>query len=161
MYGALLAIEPKKDEWVAIIGIGGLGHLGVQYAKAMGMKVVAIDNRKEGADLANETPQGLRPDKTYCIDSEENSNKVCEELQRSFYETNPGVDKVVINTEAPGLVKWSQQFLRKGGQLVDVGLPSDSSLELDPFSMNFKEHTIRGRLICTPEQCQTMINVGY
>ena len=143
-----------------MIGIGGLGHLGVQYAKAMGCKVVAIDNRKEGVELANETPSGLRPDKTYCIDTEASSKKVVEELQGSFYETNPGVDKVVINTEDRGLIKWSQQFLRKGGQLVDVGLPADGPFEVDPFSMNFKEQTIKGRLICTPEQCQDMINVS-
>lgn len=30
---------------------------------------------------------------------------------------------------------------------------------MDPFALNFKEQTIRGRLICTPEQCQDMLNM--
>jgi propanol-preferring alcohol dehydrogenase len=40
-YKALKVSDVKPGEWVAILGIGGLGHLGVQYAKAMGMNVVA------------------------------------------------------------------------------------------------------------------------
>lgn len=48
----------KPGEWMAIIGTGGLGHLGIQYAKAKGLKVVAIDisdvqletAKKSGAD---------------------------------------------------------------------------------------------------------------
>lgn len=159
VYGALLASGVKKGQWLAIVGIGGLGHLGVQYAKAMGANVIAIDNRKEGIDTALSVPSHLRPDKTFVIDSEDAQNKVTEELQSSFYETNAGVDRVVINAEARGLIKFSQQFLRKGGIVVDVGLPADGPLEVDAFALSFKEQTIKGRLICTPEQCQDMINL--
>ncbi|KAH9893672.1 GroES-like protein [Xylariomycetidae sp. FL2044] len=159
VYGALLSVAPEPGMWVAMIGIGGLGHLGCQYAKAMGCRVVAIDNRREGIELANDVPARFRPDRSYVIDSEEAARKCAEALQRAFYETNPGVDRVVINAEAPHLVKFAQQFLRKGGQLCDVGLPGDASFEVDPFALNFKEQTIRGRLICTPAQCQDMVNL--
>ncbi|KAI1495606.1 GroES-like protein [Biscogniauxia marginata] len=159
VYGALLAVDPKPGMWLAMIGIGGLGHLGIQYAKAMGCKVVAIDNRKEAIEVANNVPLQFKPDRSYVIDSEDASKKCAEELQGSFYETNPGVDRVIIVTEAPHLIKFSQQFLRKGGQICDVGLPGDASFEVDPFALNFKEQTIRGRLICTPEQCQDMVNM--
>lgn len=37
VYGALMAADLKKGQWIAIVGCGGLGHLGVQYAKAMGL----------------------------------------------------------------------------------------------------------------------------
>ncbi|KAJ5633464.1 hypothetical protein N7490_009803 [Penicillium lividum] len=158
VYGALLASGVKKGDWIAIVGIGGLGHLGVQYAKTMGAKVIAIDNRKEGIETVNSMPSHLKPDKTFIVDSDSEQD-VIQELQSSFYDSNPGVDRVVINAEARGLIKFSQQFLRKGGTLVDVGLPSDQALELDPFALNFKEQSIKGRLICTPEQCQEMINL--
>lgn len=159
VYGALLAIDPKPGQWIAMIGIGGLGHLGVQYAKAMGMKVIAIDNRKEGIELANKVPSHLKPDRTYVIDSADAEKKYAEELMGSFYDTNPGVDRVVINAEAPNLIKFGQQFLRKGGQLCDVGLPSDSNFEVNPFALNFKEQKVAGQLICTPAQCQDMVNL--
>jgi len=159
VYGALLASGVKKGQWLALVGIGGLGHLGVQYAKALGANVIAIDNRKEGIDTAMSVPEHLRPDKTFVVDSEDAQQRVVEELQSSFYETNPGVDRVVINAEARTLVKFSQQFLRKGGILVDVGLPSETMLEVDPFALNFKEQTVKGRLICKPKQSQDMINL--
>ena len=158
VYGALLASGVKRGEWIAVVGIGGLGHLGVQYAKALGAKVIAIDNRREGVETALAVPSHLRPDKTFVIDSPDAEKEVIQQLQ-SFYDTNPGVDRVVINAEARSLIKFSQQFLRKGGTLVDVGLPSDWSLEVDPFALSFKEQTIKGRLICTPRQSQDMINL--
>jgi propanol-preferring alcohol dehydrogenase len=44
--------ETKPGEWVAISGIGGLGHVAVQYAKAMGMHVAAIDVADDKLELA-------------------------------------------------------------------------------------------------------------
>lgn len=158
VYGAILASGVKAGQWLAIVGAGGLGHLGVQYGKAMGAKVIAIDNRKEGIDAANAVPSHLRPDKSFVIDSSEAQEKCIKELQ-GLYDSNKGVDRVVINAEARQLIRFSQQFARKGGVIVDVGLPSDRTLEIDPFALSFKEQTVKGRLICTPEQCQDMLNL--
>lgn len=44
----------KTGDWVAICGIGGLGHLAVQYAQAMGLRVVALDIAGEKLELARE-----------------------------------------------------------------------------------------------------------
>lgn len=43
VYKGLKETEVRPGEWVVISGIGGLGHMAVQYAKAMGMHVVAAD----------------------------------------------------------------------------------------------------------------------
>lgn len=59
-YKALKVSGVKPGEWVAIFGVGGLGHLGVQYAKVMGMNVVAIDTSDEKMELAKQ----LGADKT-------------------------------------------------------------------------------------------------
>lgn len=159
VYGEILASAVQPGQWMAVVGIGGLGHLGVQYAKALGCKVVAIDRRQEGIQTALSVPAHLKPDKTFVVDSEEAEKRVIKELQSSFYDSNPGVDRAIINAEARSLIKFTQQFLRKGGRIVDVGLPSDRTLEVDPFALSFKEQTVRGRLICTPEECQKMINL--
>jgi propanol-preferring alcohol dehydrogenase len=42
-YKGIKETEAKPGEWIAISGIGGLGHLAVQYAKVMGLRVCAID----------------------------------------------------------------------------------------------------------------------
>ncbi len=158
-YGAIKAAEVEKGQWVANIGIGGLGHLGTQYLKALGCKVIAIDNRQEALDLANESPKHLRPDKTFLIDSEEAKEKCVDELSNGLYDSNPGVDRVIINTEQGDLVVFGQNITRKGGIIVDVGLPSDNKMTLSPFSLSFSEQTIKGRLICTPEECKEMLDL--
>ncbi len=53
MYKGLKETETRAGEWVAISGIGGLGHLAVQYAKAMGMHVAAIDVNADKLELAS------------------------------------------------------------------------------------------------------------
>ena len=42
-YKGVKQTEARPGEWIAISGIGGLGHLGIQYAKAMGLHVCAVD----------------------------------------------------------------------------------------------------------------------
>ena len=51
-YKGLKETEARPGEWVAISGIGGLGHVAVQYAKGMGFKVVAIDVTPDKLALA-------------------------------------------------------------------------------------------------------------
>ena len=51
-YKALKVSKAKPGNWVAIFGIGGLGHLAVQYAVAMGLRVVAVDTGSAKRDLA-------------------------------------------------------------------------------------------------------------
>ncbi|WP_260852692.1 zinc-dependent alcohol dehydrogenase [Flavobacterium anhuiense] len=55
VYKGLKETEVKPGEWVAISGIGGLGHVAVQYAKAMGMNVAAIDIGDDKLELAKKT----------------------------------------------------------------------------------------------------------
>jgi propanol-preferring alcohol dehydrogenase len=45
VYKGLKETEVRPGEWVAVSGVGGLGHMAVQYAKAMGMHCVALDTR--------------------------------------------------------------------------------------------------------------------
>jgi propanol-preferring alcohol dehydrogenase len=51
-YRGLKRTGGRPGQWIAIIGIGGLGHLAVQYAVAMGMRVVAVDVSTDKLDLA-------------------------------------------------------------------------------------------------------------
>ena len=51
-YKGLKETEVRPGQWVVISGIGGLGHVAVQYAKAMGMHVAAVDMAEEKLALA-------------------------------------------------------------------------------------------------------------
>lgn len=52
IYRGILLSGVKRGEWIAIVGSGGgLGHLGIKFAKALGWNVVGIDARDEGLEL--------------------------------------------------------------------------------------------------------------
>jgi len=53
VYRGVIQSKVPKGGWLGLVGSGGgLGHLGIQFAKALGMKVVGIDARDEGLDLS-------------------------------------------------------------------------------------------------------------
>ncbi|GAA3319845.1 hypothetical protein GCM10020331_028440 [Ectobacillus funiculus] len=66
-YKALKVSEAQPGDWVAIYGIGGLGHVALQYAKAMGFNVIAVDIQDDKLELATKlgadiTINGLKVD---------------------------------------------------------------------------------------------------
>jgi alcohol dehydrogenase len=52
VYSGLRAAIPKPHERIAVVGIGGLGHLGIQYSKAAGFHTIAITHSKDKEELA-------------------------------------------------------------------------------------------------------------
>ena len=47
VYSGLKAANPEFHERIAIVGIGGLGHLGIQYSKAAGFHTIAVTHSKD------------------------------------------------------------------------------------------------------------------
>ena len=68
VYSGLRHADPKPHEKIAIVGIGGLGHLGIQYSKACGFETIAVSHSKDkeelcykmGADLVVKNAEELR-----------------------------------------------------------------------------------------------------
>ena len=52
VYSGLRLADPKPHERIAVVGIGGLGHLGIQYSKAAGFETIAITHSKDKEELA-------------------------------------------------------------------------------------------------------------
>jgi len=75
-YKALKVSDAKPGQWVAIVGVGGLGHLAVQYAKAMGFNVIAVDTGAEKLALAAELGADITLDFKECVPSETIFEKV-------------------------------------------------------------------------------------
>jgi alcohol dehydrogenase, propanol-preferring len=111
-YKGIKETQAKPGQWVVISGVGGLGHLGVQYAKAMGLKVCAVDiddgklahAKKLGADAWVNAKQG---------------DPVAEVIKV----TGGGAHGVLIT--APSLPAFRQGvgMTRKWGTCVLVGIP--------------------------------------
>jgi alcohol dehydrogenase len=52
VYSGLRLADPKPHERIAVVGIGALGHLGIQYSKAAGFETIAVTHSKDKEELA-------------------------------------------------------------------------------------------------------------
>jgi propanol-preferring alcohol dehydrogenase len=135
-FNALRNSQAKAGELVAVLGIGGLGHLGVQYARRMGFEVAAIGRGGESAELAKKL--GAH----HYIDSAANDPAAA--LQEL------GGAKVILITASGGTtVATTFKGLRPGGVSIDVGVGPDP-IEITSMDLIFGERKVAGSLTGNP-----------
>ena len=135
-FSALRNSSARAGDLVAIFGVGGLGHLGVQYARRMGFEVVAIDRGSDRAELSKKL--GAH----HYIDT--SSTDVAKALEKL------GGAKVVLATASGGkAVAAALGGLRRGGSVISLGA-TDEPIELSAFDLLFKQLGVDGALTGTP-----------
>lgn len=142
----------KVGETVAIVGIGGVGHLGIQLAKALGYRTVAIDNRHEGWQLALELPEHLKPDLVIESSASDANQKILD------FTSGEGLAGIVVCTDSIQANAWSLQQLGNKGVMVPLGLPKDN-WRFDSEMMVFRELTIRGSYVASAEDVKSMLKI--
>src|SRR6202142_3463196 len=136
-FSALRNSPARAGDLVAIFGVGGLGHLAVQYARHMGFEVVAIDRGVDRAELSK------RLGAHHYIDS--STTDVAKGLQAL------GGAKMVLATASGGkAVAAALGGLRRGGVVISLGA-TDEPIELSAFELLFKQLSVDGALTGTPE----------
>jgi propanol-preferring alcohol dehydrogenase len=113
-YKAIKVAGVTPSERVAIFGVGGLGHLAVQYARLVGGLVTAVDVTKPKLDLAAE----LGAD--HLVNAAETDSVA--EIQKVG-----GADVAVVLAVSPKVFEQAFRSLRRGGRLVMVALPGDNA----------------------------------
>jgi propanol-preferring alcohol dehydrogenase len=136
-YKGLKETDARPGEWVAISGAGGLGHLAIQYAKAMGLQVCAVDI--DDGKLAHATSLGAD-----CVVNAKNGDPA-EAVKKA---TSGGAHGVLIT--APSLIAFKQGvgMARKRGTCVLVGLPP-GEFPVPLFDIVANCITIRGSFVGT------------
>ncbi|KAK6429601.1 hypothetical protein LTR95_014251 [Oleoguttula sp. CCFEE 5521] len=118
-YTACKRSAVRPGQWLVIPGAGGgLGHLAVQYAKAMGMRVIAID----GGDAKKKLCKDLGAEEF--LDFTQVKDLAGEVMKITKY----GSHGVVITAASREGYAAGPSFLRPGGTLVAVGLPKDTDV---------------------------------
>jgi alcohol dehydrogenase, propanol-preferring len=135
-YKALKVARPQPTERSMIVGVGGLGHMALQYSNVFGMTTVAVDVEDEKLQLAKE----LGAD--YAIDAR--SDDVPEQLAALG-----GIDVAVVTVPSPAAMRAAHAALNPNGRLVLVGLPADNRLELPVFETVLKGIQVIGSLVGT------------
>lgn len=136
VYKGLKETEVRPGQWVAVSGIGGLGHMAVQYAKAMGMRCVAIDVAADKLKLA----EALGADAVI--------NAAEEDPVRRINEALGGVHGVLVTAVSLPAFEQAVGMLRRHGTLSLVGLPP-GSFPTPIFDVVLKRLTIRGSIVGT------------
>ena len=118
-YNALRNSGAREGDVVAIMGVGGLGHLGIQFASKMGFKTIAIGRGKDKEDLARKLGA------VHYIDSK--SQNPVEELVKL------GGAKIILGTVPSGKAMGEVLAgLAVNGKLIMIGV-SDEPLEVSPL----------------------------
>jgi len=134
-YKGIKETDARPGEWLAISGIGGLGHIAIQYAKAMGLHVVAVDvtesklalARRLGADV---TVDAKSPDAVASV----------------VKATDGGAHGVLVTAVSPPAFTQALHMARRKGTVSLVGLPP-GAFATPIFDVVLKRITLRGSIV--------------
>ena len=136
VYKGLKEAEVRPGQWVAILGIGGLGHMAVQYAKAMGMHVVAIDIADSKLKLAKS------------LGADEIVNAADVDPVKEVISQIGGVHGALVTAVNTKAFAQATGMLRRHGTMSLVGLPP-GDFPLPIFDVVLKRLTVRGSIVGT------------
>ena len=135
-YKGLKETETRPGEWVVISGIGGLGHVAIQYARAMGLRVAAVDLGPEKIALARKLGAEI------AVDAKTQDPAV--EIQKQI----GGAQGVLVTAVSTIAFKQAIGMLRRGGTCVLNGLPP-GEFPISIFDVVLNRYTIRGSIVGT------------
>ena len=136
-FSALRNSPARAGDLVAVLGVGGLGHLGVQYARHMGFEVIAIDR---GGDDKAELAKKLGAH--HYVDS------AVTDIAKALQERG-GAQVVLVTASGGKAVAAAVKGLRRGGVVISLGA-TDEPIELSAFELLFKSLGVAGALTGTP-----------
>ncbi|MCP3465299.1 alcohol dehydrogenase AdhP [Bradyrhizobium sp. CCGUVB23] len=136
-YKGLKETEARPGEWVVISGVGGLGHVAIQYAKAMGLKVAAIDIAEDKLALARTTGADLAVNAL-------NADAVDKVLAA----TGGGAHGVLVTAVSTAAFAQALKMVRRKGTVSLVGLPP-GEFPTPIFDVVLKRITVRGSIVGT------------
>ena len=135
-YAAVKAAHVVPGERVVVFGIGGLGHLAVQYARLVGAEVIAVDVSDEKLQLAKE------------LGADHVVNAATQD-QAEAIQALGGADVVIVLAVAQSVFDQSFRSLNRGGRMVLVSLPEGTTLTVPVFDTVLKGIQIIGSIVGT------------
>jgi alcohol dehydrogenase, propanol-preferring len=135
-YKAVKVSGAGSSDLVAVWGIGGLGHLALQYARIAGAQVVAVDLHEEKLELARE------------LGAEFTVNAAKQDPVVAIKELG-GADQAIALAVSPKAFEQAYSSLRRGGTLVFVALPAENRMKLPIFETVLNGITIVGSIVGT------------
>jgi D-arabinose 1-dehydrogenase-like Zn-dependent alcohol dehydrogenase len=127
VYGGLRLADPKPHERIAIVGIGALGHLGIQCSKAAGFETIAVTHSKDKEELAYK----LGADNVVS-DGETLLKEKGQHDNSSSDGREGGVDVILSTSNSYKATADAIKGLRPDGRVILMGFSSTESLTVSP-----------------------------
>jgi alcohol dehydrogenase, propanol-preferring len=134
-YKGIKETEAKPGEWIAISGVGGLGQLAIQYAKAMGLQVAALDVTEDKLALARESGADVTV-----------NAKLPDAVAQIVRQTGGGAHGALVTAVSPPAFSQAIHMVRRKGTIALVGLPP-GEFQTPIFDVVLGRITIRGSIV--------------
>jgi propanol-preferring alcohol dehydrogenase len=135
-YKAVKVSGARSSDLVAVFGIGGLGHLAMQYARIAGATVAAVDVTEDKLVAAKEL-------------GAEHVINASQIPPDEAIRTLGGADAAIVTAVTPVAFEQAFRSLKRGGRLVLVGLPADNAMRLPIFETVLNGITLVGSIVGT------------
>jgi len=145
-YKAVKVSGARSSNLVAIFGVGGLGHLALQYALIAGAQVVAVDLFDEKLKMARELGAAY-------------TANAREEDPAAAIKALGGADAAISLAVSPKAFEQAYGSLRRGGTLVFVGLPADNFIKLPIFETVLNGTKVLGSIVGTRVDLQEVFEL--
>ena len=143
-YKAVKAAEPEKNKKIAIFGIGGVGHMAIQFSKVAGCEVTGVSRNEKHLDVAKK----LGADNIFVYSS--NQEKFLNNLNENY-----GLfDAAIVFAPVDEVTDTAIKSVKKGGTVVIA------TVGKIPNFLAFEEKTIRGTLIGSRKDMEDVIEIS-
>ena len=136
VYKGLKVTDTKPGDWVVISGIGGLGHMAVQYARVMGLNVAAVDVDDDKLALAQRLGAAVTVNASHTDPAAFIKKQI------------GGGHGVLVTAVSPKAFEQALGMVRRGGTVSLVGLPP-GGFPLPIFDVVLNGITVRGSIVGT------------
>ena len=145
-YKAVKVSEAGPSDLVAIFGVGGLGHLALQYAQIAGAQVVAVDLVDEKLQMAKDLGAA------YTVNARQQDPVAA-------IKDLGGADAAISLAVSPKAFEQAYGSLRRGGTLVFVGLPAENEIKLPIFETVLNGTRVLGSIVGTRVDLQEVFEL--
>lgn len=138
----------QAGQWLAIVGAGGgLGHLGVQFAKKKGLKVVGIDARDDGLQISRAMGADV------VADARKGTDAVVQQVQDAT--GGDGADATVTLSDAESAAALACAVTKMHGTMVQIAQPDKIIIPFQEFV--FRDIRVKGSVVSSPEESRAMV----
>ena len=143
-YKAVKAAEPKKNKKIAVYGIGGVGHMAIQFAKIEGCEVSGVSRKEKHLEVAKK----LGANNVFAYSS--NQKQFLQDVNEEY-----GLfDAAIVFAPVEQVTDTAIKSIKKGGIVVIATVGNI------PNFLAFEEKTVRGTLIGSRKDMEDVIKIS-